>query len=461
MIETYATRAEYEAATLPTDESTVARIEATNEVLVNGVMVVTTAPQKGDIAVYDDEKNVRFITFDSFDLAKMPTGWAVIGFVEWARGRKVKVDYVLPANYKWAAYFLWNVTGYNTDGAEHPFSFAVTVSSVVYTCEGNYSGTTVAEIAASMDAIVKAFNFGGQTYRVIERDGHLILVHTSYASYLAVTATGVSVTQYVAPEVPASSASVRYNGARTGEGAVINLDRALIYFRQDLSSTTYNPNTQVTSISRGYPVCLPAYLGTSSYRKDGQTQLDYCSVLRAYYGEGEEGWIRFMKDMLVIYPCKMGVFNEAIYGDGKTNTYKLAGQRLTIDGVDNVLYPIFDAAAAFGFAGVKGFEPGDWYLPTIGEIFELKRDIKYPAIYKEGVGSVSNAVADADILTRACDKLSMTQISNSVFAWSSSRYGTYGSWVFNGGNGYAYVGNFYGAYQAVLAALFTLPEAAD
>ena len=461
MIKSFATKADYEAATLPTGESTVARIEATNEVLINGVMVITTAPQKGDIAVYDEAKNVRFITFDSFDLAKLPTGWAVIGFVEWARGRKVKVDYVLPANYKWAAYFLWNVTGYNTDGAEHPFSFAVTVSSVVYTCEGNYSGTTVAEIAASMDAIVKAFNFGGQTYRVIERDGHLILVHTSYASYLDVTATGVSVAQYVAPEVPASSASVRYNGARTGDGAVINLDRALIYFRQDLSSTTYNPNTQVTNIQRGYPVCLPAYLGQSAYRKDGQTQLDYCSVLRAYYGEGEDGWIRFMKDMLVLYPCKMGVFNEAIYGDGKTNTYKLAGQRVVIDGVENVFYPIFDAAAAFGFAGVKGFEPGDWYLPTIGEISELKRGITYPNIYKEGVGSVNNPVADADILTRACGKLGMTQIANNINAWSSSRYNTGYSWFFYGNYGNANYYNFCNAVQAVLAALYTLPEATD
>lgn len=452
MIETFNTKADYEAATLPNNESTLARIADTNEIIINGVMVVTPYPKPGDCAVHDGSQ-LHFITLESYDSTLLPTGWVPVGFVEWVRGTTVKIDRVL-GNYKWAQYFLWNVTGYTADGSTANCTFSVTVSGTVYSCPVQYSGTTAAEVAVSMDATVKAFNFGGHSYRVIERDGKVILVHVSYNTYLGVSATGVSVAAYVAPEVPASSAMPRRNGGKSGEGAVLNLDRALIYFHQDLSSTTYNPNADVTSLARAYPVCLPAYLGTSQY------QSDHCAFLRSYYGGGESGWIKFMKAQHFLWPSGQGVFYEPTYGDGKSNTYKLAGQTLTIDNVDHPIYPAFDAVAAFGFAGVDQIGVGDWYLGTIGEVGELREKIIYPAKYVEGTGSVSVAAKDADIYTQAIDKMGLTQVGNNPSAWGSSRYGTNGAWNFSGSYGFANGNGFYNASQVVASVLFQLPKAA-
>ena len=457
MINVFESEALYKASTPEENETTLSHVTGTNDVHVDPVMVLTKTPERGDIGVLDAEKKLRFITFDSFKLSALPEGWTVVAPVEWRRGRKVKMNRVL-GNYKWAKYFLWNVTGFTADGAEHAFSFKVTVSNVAYTCSGNYSGTDIDEVAASMNEIVSVFDFGGQKYHVYVRDGKLILSHDTYASYLAVTATGVTVTAWVGSELAASTATARYNGAKTGEGSVINLDRALIYFRADLSSATYNPTSEVTSIARTYPVCLPAYLGTSANRKDGDIQLDYCSFLRAYYGEGEEGWIKHVKDCMALFPSTYGVFNSAVYGEGKKNTYLLAGQRAEDhDGNDDELYPAFDAVAAFDL-GADGFRAGDWYIPKLGELVELKRGITYPAIYVKGTGSVNVAAKDADILSRAYDKANLTQLANNSNAWASTRYSTSSAWGFLGSYGVAVSYVFYLAFQAVASVLYELSD---
>ncbi len=458
-INIYNTKGEYDAAARPTTESSVSRISSTNEIEVDGVMVITR-PCKGDICVLDSGLNARYIKQESFTLASLPSGWQAVGFVEWVRGNKVKVTRVV-GTYKWAQYFLWKITGYTADGAEHAFSFAVKVSNVTYTCSGTYSGSDIDEVAASMNAIVSVFDFGGHSYHVYVRNGDLILQHDTYTTYLAVTATGVSVTQAVGPELTANSNMPRFNGRLTSEGATINLNRALIYFRADIDNASYNPTAEVTSLALQYPICLPAYLGQSAYRKDGETQLDYCSLLRETYGEGEEGWIRCISRGLAKYPDKRGVFDDYVCGDGKTNTYKLAGQKVQkANGDPDAFYPAFDAVAAVGFPGAKGLDKGDWYLPTIGEIFELKSGITYPAVYQIGVGSVSTVAASADPITRACAKLGMTQVQNSTYAWSSSRCLANLAWVFGGNNGIAGIYNyFYYAVQVVASALLSLREA--
>ena len=89
-------------------------------------------------------------------------------------------------------------------------------------------------------------------------------------------------------------------GGTGGEGAISSWPIALAYFRADNSSTTYNPSSDVTDIKRGYPICLPGYLGTSTY------QSDHCAALRAVYGEGEAGWLKFMESCLPVVPSDFG-----------------------------------------------------------------------------------------------------------------------------------------------------------
>ena len=451
-ISIFDTRAEYEASTPSTSESTISHIIDTNEVEINGVMVVTPRPKKGDICCLDSDRQIRYISLETFSLALLPAGWVAVGFVEWRHGRKVKISRVLSSTYAWAKYFLWEITNYTADGEEHAFSFKVTVSGTDYTCSGNYSGNDINAVAASMNTIVSAFDFGGHQYHVYVRGTKLILQHDTYTTYLGVTATGVTVTAAVGAEIPALASIPRYNGDKGGDGAIANLDRALIYFRSDMASGTYNPATDVTSIARAAPICLPAYLGTSANNDD------HCALLRAYYGAGESGWIKFMQAVMAIWPAAQGSFNELAAGDAKKNTYALAGQLAQKhDGTSDQLYPAFDAAAAVAFEH-DDFKAGKWTLPTIGDLTALKRGITYPAVYQEGTGSVSVAAKDADPISRACYKLGMTQVANNSFAWSCSRYNTNNAWNFYG-YGYCYGNNFCGKYQCVVSALSYLPQA--
>ena len=117
--------------------------------------------------------------------------------------------------------------------------------------------------------------------------------------------------------------------------------------------------------------------------------------------------------------------------------------------------------AAFDL-GADGFRAGDWYMPNIGEIVELKRGITFPARYVKGTGSVNVAAKDADLLSRAYDKAGLSQLSNSSNAWASSRCNAGVAWYYYGsGFGSAFSGNFYGAYQAIAAVLYELSESED
>ena len=106
MINVFESEALYKASTPAENESTLSHVTGTNDVHIDPVLVLTKAPERGDIGVLDAEKKLRFITFESFDLTRLPDGWVVVAPVEWRRGRKVKMNRVL-GNYKWAKYFLW------------------------------------------------------------------------------------------------------------------------------------------------------------------------------------------------------------------------------------------------------------------------------------------------------------------------------------------------------------------
>ena len=406
---------------------------------------ITTSPNKGDIVAYDADKKVRFIRYgDSFD--GIPTGLTAMGVVSSRQGNEVLIVHKTNnSTQKWAEVFLWRLTGFTLDGASH--TMTLTTQSVTATI--NYSATTLEQVASQIDAVVRPMTFGTHKYTCYVRDGEVILQHDTYTAYSAVTATGATITAWVGSEMVANAYMERFNGGRSGEGSVFNLNRALLYFRNDNSSTSYNPNTDVTSLNRSYPICLPAYLGTSQY------QSDHCAYLRSYYGEGVEGWLRFMKAQMVVNPSMTGVFNPD-YRDGHYNTYLLAGQKFVKpDGTEAVLYPAFDYVAAQGFAGVEGFEQGDWYLPSTYELADIIKDVTYPAIYKDGA-QVNVARADADIVNRALNAIGGTAISNGNGTWSSCRYYSSGAWGFGGGSGFGYGNNYYNRFVAIPCVLYKL-----
>ena len=145
-----------------------------------------------------------------------------------------------------------------------------------------------------------------------------------------------------------------------------------------------------------------------------------------------------------------GVLGPA-FRDGKANTYKLAGKTyLAQDGTRKIKYLAADYCANYGFEGVKGFEAGDWYLPTMLELFDIIGPVTYPAPISDP--------AKADELNRMLKALGLPQIGNGSYVWTSCRYGTGIAWFYNGSGGGADGYNFCNGYLAVPVALYEIPE---
>lgn len=397
----------------------------------------THSPKKGDIVCFGADKKVEYISLETFDA--LPSGYTTVGVVAKREGRNVLVIHKESANQKWAEVFLWRLTGYVLDGASH--SCTITSNSVTNTV--NYTASTEEEFAAQVQE--QANTFGTEQYTCYVRNGEVVLQHNTYTSYKAVTASGITVAAWVAPEIIADSHIARYNGARSSEGAIANMDRSLIYFMADLSATTYNPSSNVTNLATTYPVCLPAYLGTSQY------QSDHCALLREKYGEGVEGWLRFMEAQRVINPSMQITMQR----DGKADTYALAEQTFVkSDGTTPLLYPAATYASRVQY-DCEGLRAGNWYLPSLSELVDIIKDVKYPAIYEDGKSK--STTRDADVLNTALQKIGGVAVQNNISAWSSSRYYTNNSWIFYGLSGFCIYYYFCVSNRCIPCVLCKLP----
>ena len=432
-----ANQAEWDALSKSTTESTIGLLTDTNKPVRNGVNVEVQSPEDGDLVFYDSSKKVHFIALETHQ--STPADWTWIGVVAHREGNRVYILHKATANKKWAEVFQWSVTGdAMTDGVSHTATIMISADEFA---GFTWQTSNVDDFAAALNTFLEANHPTDQPYSCyVDTDGTVIVQQDNYTTYKAVTITGLTCTAHVGTEIGANQSAYKINGVG-GEGGIVNMERALVYFRADSSSTIYNPSVEA-SLTPRYPICLPAYLGTSEY------QSDHCSNLRAKYGQGEEGWLKFMEDMRVKYPAAKGIL-EPQFRDGKASTYKLAGVTyLHTDGTRHQKYPAAEYCAACGYSGVKGLEPGDWFLPSADDLLKIWPKITY---------SVPNsAAAAADRINRALQKMGGSQLSNGTYAWTSSRYYTYVAWIFNGNYGYLYSGNFCYSGLAAPLALFEL-----
>lgn len=457
MIKHFNTEAEYAAASLPTGESQVALIAAGNRVKFDGKNIVVGAKtaKTGSIAVLDSNNALHFISVDTWTTAVLAS-YTVVGVVAVGvdhkdyRGKIVIVNKA-NASKQWSAIYSFKLTGYTLDGTDRSGVLNVRDSSawetdVNYTI--NYNCSNLADFLTTLNAYFQSTApFTTQHWRAdADEDGNVTLsfLFSDYRQASNTASAGFTLTANLLPDIPASSAMLRMNGQRSGEGTISNWDRAIAYFRQDNSSTNYNPNTNVTSPKRSYPICLPGYLGTSAYRMDGTTQLDYCAALRAIYGEGEAGWLKFMASFLPVRPTNYGpVGDKATYGDGKRNTYLMAGKTFTKqDGSVIVAHPAADYCANVAY-NHELLGEGSWVLPDADTLLGILSTIKY--------GTNSNR--NADPINRALNAINGSAISNGSYPWSSSRFSAYNAWYSNGSSGCMNVSYMFSTILALPVAL--------
>ena len=412
-------------------------------------MIFTNIPRRGDICLgrLSDNK-VLFARLDSITaLSDIPAStYEINGVVADVRDGESLVVYKQNTSKIWAERYYFKLTGYTLDGAEHCGVISVRQASDNWAANHDYTFTYT---ASTLDDFVSQLNtwfastepFNTQGWYAEEGDG-FVNMNFQYTSWQQTSynagKSGFTMTANLLPEYSALANIRRKNGFAGGEGVISNMYRALTYFRNDNSSTTYNPNADVTNVKRSYPICLPGYLGTSQY------QSDHCAFLRSVYGEGEAGWKKFMESCLPVVPTDWGNMGMR---DGLARTSYLAVQTYNSSTVTGgVLCP----AAKYCYDTATTTLPlGNWHLPTIDEVYRVLDGIKY-----NSEGSDRNL----DILNKALNLIGGSAISNGSYVWSCLRGSAYGAWGAYGHHGFFGSGGMYFTYLAVPVSLYKLTE---
>lgn len=442
MIKNYPDKAAHDAAEKSEMESTVALIENVNEIAIDGVNVVTSQPKVGDIVCHDENRQIRFIALDTYQGGVFPAAWETIGVVVLRKGNQIKAVAKENASQKWMDVYPYVVTGYELDGTEHTAQLRLHGKPTTATFyEFKYTASTVDEFVTALQQFLST---NGETDWSAYKDAQerVILQYDNYTSgeYYTSTityATGLTLTAKVTVDCPQQPSFWRKCGNR-GNG-VWHAGRAKVYFRDDLSSTAYNPTTDVESVPT-YPICWPAFAGTSQYQED------HCLWLRQQYCADpahptEEEWERYIDDIVHIIPYMLAG-NAPKWRDGALLSEALKGitYRAT-DGTQKPLYPAVEYCSQF-FGG-KG------YLPSMAEMVECFGNVTY------GLTGVTRDKADP--INRSLYAIGGSAVGCTSPWWSSGRGYIYGSWYANGsgvidGNG------FCSSRRCAPLVLLTLPE---
>ena len=463
MIKYYDTLAAYEADVKSSFESQVSLIGADNAIKYDGrnVVVDIRHAKTGSIAVLDGNHALRFISVDTFSSASFMSNFEVIGVVRIGvnhpsfRGQ-IAIMYHTPQSKKMCEIFQYRLTGYTLDGTDRTGTLSIREASDSWAANHDYviayNATDEASLVAQLNAYFRANEpFKAQGWKaVVNSDNTIDLQHvfTAYqqASYNKGTA-GYALTSNLLPEWIATTSMLRANGRRDGEGTIMNWSRALVYYRNDNGTSAYQggrTSDQGSNVKQVYPINLPTWLGTSE-KNPG----DFCAGLRAIYGEGEQGWLKFMETMRPVRPTEYGTNGDkAKYGDARRNTYYLASQKyVDVEGNTKPVSPAADFAANISFDH-ELTKKGQWVMPDSDLNFDVVGGIEYPTTNSR----------DADVINRALKAIGAPALSNSSYVWSCSRYGADLAWFAYGTYGFANRGSLYGAFLAVPLLLLNVPQ---
>lgn len=409
-------------------------------------LAFTRIPKRGDICIgrladnkilYVKESSVTAAS--DIDSTLYEVNGVVVDVKDYNGVKKALIVALNNSSLKWAERYVFNLTGYVLDGATHTSTFKVDDASAWGTYNSysfEYAATDIDDFVAQLNAwfgVTAPFDTQGWWAENIDGTVRLNFNFTDYRQTSNSGADGFTLTGALLPDIKDNASIRRKNGYVGGEGAISNMAKAIQYFRADNSNTAYNPATNVTSIKRNYPVCLPAYLGTS------QHQSDHCALLRQYYGEGEDGWLKFLESCLPVMPSDWGTMGRS---NGKEMTRIMAAA--TYNSRTNTDAHLCPAANYCNQKATTTIPQGEWWLPTTAEVARIMDGIKY---------SSNGSNRNLDILNSVLYRLGGNAISNGSDVWSCCRSSYRGAWYSYGRYGCFGYGLVYGPYLAIPVSL--------
>ena len=387
-------------------------------------------PNRGDIAANEltTHKTV-YIPREQYKAADIAGSHEVLGVVAGIIGREAIIVHPdCGTSAKWTDRLWWYCTGYTLDGKSHAITFKLRFASNSYASDitktVTYSATTLSALISALNAAFAPnvdADFSAQDWYADEYGGKLRLTcenldwrqpSYNYASD-GLTMGGCM------PEIAAHADMRRKHGGNGGEGAISSMARALIYYRSSTGSNSYEGgrSSLQESVKQTYPINLATWNG------------EYCAPLRAKYGEGEDGWKRFMKSCLPVTPADYG---DMGVHDGKSICNQLAqitGRKMS--SADSVqLMAAF--AKPYNLMG-NTFSKGDFWLPTTEEISVI----------------LSGDNDSLDPLNLGLSAIGGSTILNSAYLWSCLRYSSSNAWYAYGVRGFFNGGNFNGSFEVV------------
>ena len=389
--------------------------------MANNVFV--KIPERGDACVGRlSDKKLFYIKADTLVTSELDKSkWEVQGVVSHREGKKVTiVGLNNSGNIAFCDRVWYYLSGYTLDGAEHTIVLAIPTKanwdrSVEKTI--TYTASTVEEFISALNAAFEAdTDFTDQDwYADLTADGR-VRVHYAFVvwqNYNFTAKSGITKTNSM-PELKKCTRLRRKSGQATQVGGICSWHRSLDYYRNDngASPEQGGRTAEQTSIKQAWPINLPTWLGTST-KNPG----DFCKPLRGVYGEGEEGWLRFMRSCVSITDTDYGIM---MY-DGRDMSKLLSSFTYTSRKVAEPKYMCPASGWCTSFS-TSCLQVGLWHLPAPKELVELVRDIT------QGTGT-------PDVLNRTIVAAGGKAISNGSSQWACARCSPSFAWLCHGTNG--------------------------
>lgn len=398
--------------------------------------IFTALPKIGDAVVGErSTKKVKFITLESFDNASLGSDYETVGAVYNRRGRKVKIVHKNNASNPWCKKWVLRLSGYTLDGTSRTgvISFRPDSSAAANT------DVTVTYKATTLQGLVDALNtaFAGNATMVSQHwvayiNGSDVNIEHDYTfwqqSSYNEAKSGFSAVSALMPEVESVADIRRRHGGGGGEGAISSWERAVAYYRTSTGTDTYQgyvPSPISNVKNRAYPIALQSYLGAN------------CAEIRKVFGEGEQGWLNCMAAYMSVCPTDYGNMGMR---DGLARTKLIASYKDTFGN------PIAPAANYCHNVDSVALPKGNWYMPTVEDITDLLKVIKY------GINSSVNS----DPINRTLAAMGGNPISNGSNLWSCCRYSSSSAWLAYGLCGFFSNSNLYIGLSAVPVSLYIL-----
>lgn len=398
--------------------------------------IFTALPKIGDAVVGErSTKKLKFITLESFDNASLGSDYETIGVVYNRRGRKVKIVYKNNASKVWCTKWVLKLSGYTLDGTSRTgvITFRPDSSATANT------DVTVTYKATTLQGLVDALNtaFAGNTVMVSQHwvayiNGSDVCVEHDYTIWQQSSYNGAkdgfTAAPALMPEVESVADIRRRHGGGGGEGAISSWERAVAYYRTSTGTDTYQgyvPSPISNAKDRAYPIALQSYLGAN------------CAEIRKAFGEGEQGWLNCMAAYMSVCPTDYGNMGMR---DGLARTKLIASYKDTFGN------PVASAANYCYNIDTIALPKGNWYLPTVEDLTDLLRIIKYG----------TNGSVDSDPINKALAAMGGNTISNGSHLWSCCRTSSNVAWYALGDFGFFFSDHLYLELSAVPVSLYVL-----